>query len=115
MDDLDADAALAVRLLVNDSHPVMQAELGSPASEGKSLILDTMRWDVSRQLITLALKSEDFIERSGSFDEGSLGWSLTNIVARYFPNESPMSLRALLHSSPAEFEARLQSAAGIFS
>ena len=115
IDDLDADAGQAIRLLLNQVHPAMQAELNNAQPSESSLLLKTMRWDVARQLISLALNTDEFVERSGSFEDGSLGWSLANLVSKYFPNESPTSLRAMLRSQPTDFEAQLQNSAGAFS
>jgi hypothetical protein len=114
MEDLDAVAAGAVRLLVNHSHPVMKAVLDGVDSSETALAMHTLRWDIARQLIVLALDSGEFVDRQGSFEEDTLGWTLTNIVRTHFPRETYMSLRAIRDSQPAEFESMLQDASGIF-
>lgn len=112
-DDLDAIAAATVRLLVNHSHPVMKTVLEGVDSPEATAAMRAMRWDVARQLVDVALDSDEFIERYGSFEEDTLGWTLTNVLRAHFPGETASSLRAMRHLSPAEFESKLQDAAGI--
>lgn len=112
-DDLDAVAAAAIRLLINHTHPVMKVVLGGVDSQEATIAMHAMRWDVTRQLINLALDSPEFIERYGSFDEDTLGWTLTNVLRANFPSETPSSLHSMRHSLPGEFESRLQGVARI--
>ncbi|WP_163689583.1 hypothetical protein [Mycolicibacterium gadium] len=112
-DDLDAIAAAAIRLLVNHTHPVMAAALDGVDSREVSIAIHAMRWDVTRQLINLALDNSEFIERHGSFDEDTLGWTLSNIVRTHFPDETPSSLRTMRQALPSAFEAALQNASRI--
>ncbi len=113
-DDLDANAAGAVRLIINHTHPVMKPVLEGLDSPETTLAMHTLRWDVTRQLINLALDSPEFVERYPSFDEDTLGWTLTNVVRTHFPGESLSSLSAMRDSRRADFESMLQNATGMF-
>jgi hypothetical protein len=113
-DDLDVAAAAAVRLIVNQAHPVMRRVLDGDTSSETVLALEASRWDVARQLIEFALDSPEFSERFGTFHEDSFGRLLSNIVLTHFPGETPETLRAMRTVRRARFEAALQNAARIF-
>lgn len=113
-DDLDVAAAAAVRMIVNQTHPVMERVLEGDASPESVLALEASRWDVARQLIDFALNSPEFFERFGAFEEDSFGRLLTNVMLMHFPGETPETLRAMRTVRRARFEAALQNAARIF-
>lgn len=112
-DDLDVAAAAAVRLIVNQAHPVMSRVLDGDTSAESVLALETSRWDVARQLIEFGLDSPEFAERFGTFEEDSFGRLLTNIMLMHFPGETPETLRVMRAVRRARFEAGLQNAARI--
>ena len=112
-DDLDAAAAAAVRLVVNEAHPVMRQVLDGDASPESVLALDAMRWDVARQLIDTSLNMPEFVERDEAFEEDSFGWLLASVLATHFPGESTRSVRAMRETERARYEAALQDAARI--
>ncbi len=112
-DDLDVAAAAAVRLVVNDAHPVMRRVLDGDASAECVLALEAIRWDVARQLIDAALTTPEFIERDEAFEEDSFGWLLASVLATHFPGESARSVRAMRDTERARYEAALQHAARI--
>lgn len=107
-DDLDVTAAAAVRLIVNESHPLMQRVLEGDSSPEAVAAVEVMRWDVARQLIDVALSTPAFIERDEAFEEDSFGWLLFAIIGTHFPGESPRSLRNLQETDRAAFEVMLQ-------
>jgi hypothetical protein len=113
-DDLDVVAAAAVRLIVNQAHPVMRRVLDGDTSPVSVLAIDASRWDVARQLIEFALDSPEFEERFGTFEEDSLGRLLTNVMQMHFPGETPQTLRRMRAVRRAGFEAALQNSAGLF-
>lgn len=112
-DDLDVAAAAAVRLIVNQTHPVMRHVLDGDTSPESVLALETSRWDVARQLIEFALDSAEFLERFGTFEEDSFGRLLTNVMTIHFPGETPDSLRTMRAANRPRFESSLQNAARI--
>jgi hypothetical protein len=113
-DDLDMAAAAAVRLIVNEVHPLIQRILDGDASADAVIALETLRWDVARQLIEMALTTPEFIERDEAFEEDSFGWLLTSVVTTHFPGESPRSLRTMREMQRSRYEAALQDAARVF-
>lgn len=113
-DDLDVSAASAVRLVLNESHPLVARILDGETSSDVVLALEVLRWDVARQLIDQALTNPEFVERDESFDEDSFGWLLRNVLATHFPGETPKSVMAMREGQPARYEATLQQSARIF-
>ena len=112
-DDLDVPAAAAVRLVVNEAHPLMRRVLDGDASPEAVQALETVRWDVARQLVDAALALPEFIERDDAFEEDSFGWLLAGVLATHFPGESPRSVRTIRDTQRARYEAALQDAARI--
>lgn len=112
-DNLDLSAAAAIRLVVNETHPMMQQVLEGAETPMTVAALGVMRWDVARQLIELALDNDEFIERYDTFDEDTLGWLLAAILGAYFPGESPRAMRAGRDSDRSRFETRLQDHAKV--
>jgi hypothetical protein len=112
-DDLDEAAAGAVRLIINQAHPLMKRVLAGDTSTDAVLALEVSRWDVARQLIDFALESSEFMERFGTFEEDSFGRLLANIMLMHFPGETPETLKVMTSQRRAHFETRLQDAARI--
>jgi hypothetical protein len=112
-DDLDTAALGSVRLVLNESHPLVTRLLAGDTSPETALTMSALRWDIARQLITTALESEEFVERDGIFDDETLGAMLAGVLAMHWPGESPRSLRQLRVVEPARFERELQDRSGL--
>lgn len=113
-DDLDAAAASAVRLVVNDTHPVMTRIREGDSSPHSLLAMSVVRWEVTRRLVDLALDLPEFADRDEDFEEDSLGWMLTGILAAHFPGETARSLRTMREMERALYEASLQNTTRAF-
>lgn len=113
-DDLSATAAGAVCLYLNNEHPAVENMLENPDDGSAVLLAGVMRYDVLRQLVSLALEHEALDVLSAQ-EEGSLGNVLYNLLLRLFPDRVPAVLRTARRSDPGEFEAELQARAEFLS
>lgn len=100
-----------VRLLLNGSNELIVdiARTGSthPAMlTVRSLIIG----DVARQLITSALKNDEFIDHRNSFADESVGRMVSDLIAAVWPGRSAAQLRDRFQQLPARFEAEIQAA-----
>jgi hypothetical protein len=111
--DLDMNAGAAVRLIINESHPLMRRVLDGDASPDAVVALEVMRWDVARQLIDIALDTPEFLERDEAFEEDSFGWLLNAVITTHFPGENPRSLHAMRERERGRYETMLQDQARI--
>jgi len=101
------DARAAVRLQVNSGHPLATL-LADPESEEAALLHTVMRRDVLRDLVSTATELEGFSIELGAWPEGSLGQSLSLLLASVFPDLSIEEIRSLRRDDTAAFEAVLQ-------
>ena len=113
-EDLDAAAMGAVRLVLNEGHPVVARILAGDSSPESAAAIGTLRWDITRQLVSVALTNEEFMERAGLFEEGTLGFMLAALISSHWPGESVGALRQRLFSERARFERELQDRSGLF-
>jgi hypothetical protein len=115
-DDLQAPALGAIRLFVNRMHPAVRRAVetaSAPDPEGRA-ILSALRFDVSRSLLTGALRRDEFISQETEYGEASLGRALHRLIAIHWPGESPQTLRNRLETQPALLDAELQERFKLF-
>ena len=103
---LDVPPSMAVRLLVNEAHEQVLAAVAGDLSVESRLIRTAIRADVARQLIIGAVALDEFCEPSEPFKEESIGAALERLVAAFFPEETPSSIRAQVDPAPFQVEAR---------
>lgn len=113
-DDIEMPAAAAVRLIINDTHPLMRRILEGDSSPECVTALETIRWDVARQLVELALTDDVFLEHDGTFEEDTLGSLLMNVININFPGQTPRALRSIRETNRARYEVLLQDAIAPF-
>lgn len=112
-DDLDSAALGAIRLVLSDRHPVVARLLAGNQSPETAATMSVLHWDVARQLVSVALDSDEFVERDGVFDDESFGSTLAGVLTSYWPGETPRSLRQLRRTDPSRFERELQDRSGL--
>jgi hypothetical protein len=113
--DLTASGPGSLLLYLNTSHERIRGLLGGDFSEAQSKELkDTIHYDVTRQLVTLALRHDE-LDEGEEFEEGTLGDLLIGILRRHFPDRDLKTLRGDYETSPGELEAELQAACELFS
>jgi hypothetical protein len=114
-EDLDSAALGAVRLVLNDKHPAVARLLAGDQSEQTAATMSALRWDVARQLVSVALDSDEFVERDGVFDDETFGSILAGVLTMYWPGETASSLRQLRRTDPSTLERQLQDRSGLLS
>lgn len=102
----------AVRLYVNSGHPAVK-RMQQEDSEAGSAVASVMGWDVARQLVRTVLSDSLFADEAGSFEEGSLGQVVENLVEFYMAGEKTESVQQLLREQPGVYERRMQAATGV--
>jgi hypothetical protein len=108
-DSLGASVTEALRLFLNSSHPTIRAMLDNPRAEASRQLLRTIQYDTSRQLLSLALRSDDFDDRA-EYGKGTLGDILVTLVRIYFPSRGIAQLRNDYNWGPSEIDAELLAA-----
>jgi hypothetical protein len=108
--DLAASAGGAVILYLNTGHRQIREMLDTPSTERSKLIMSGIKYDVTRQLVLVALHHEQLTD-SSDLEAGTLGAMLRGLLRRYFPSRPLHQLRADYEGDPGEFEAELQAKA----
>ena len=103
----------SVRLFLNSSHKAVRKSVQGNSREDY-LIQSMIRFDVGKTLITVALASSSFIEDYQSYEEGSVGATIRNMLYTYFPGDPIEGLAALYHNSPGRLECILQDRFRLF-
>jgi hypothetical protein len=113
MNDLDALFTSAARLTVNSGHPDIQQLLAGSGDPQADLLSRTMRWDVTRQMVMLALTSDDVLGADFDPEATSVGGILRNLLARIWPDTSPATVVFWWTLDPSRVERRIQSYCGL--
>lgn len=108
-EDLHQPVLGALRLYLNDGHPMMRALLnGELTTELAAGVVSMMRYDAVRSLVTAVLADDEFIDDVGAYADGSVGALLRRLLNAYWPDQSPTSLRNHLMVAPEAFNSELQ-------
>jgi hypothetical protein len=108
-EDLHQPVMGALRLYVNDGHPMMRALLNGELTEDLSAgVVSTMRYDAVRSLVTAVLADDEFVEDPMLYQDGSVGALLRRLLNAYWPDQSVISLRNHATSRPEAFNSELQ-------
>lgn len=113
MSDLDALFISAARLTLNSACLPVQKLLEGGLDDQTEQLRRTLRWDVTRQMVDLALGSEDVLTAEFDPDATSVGGVLRNVLARVWPQESPTTIRSWWKDDPSRVELQLQSHCGL--
>jgi len=112
---LDQPFLGSVRLLINAAHPrVAHAVSGEAPNTEASAIRAAIYFDTAKALILGALASEDFIERSGDYAEGSCGRVIYAMIQMLFPGDDISGLAAAASQRPDHFSTELQGRLRLF-
>lgn len=113
--DLDRPALGALRLLVNADREEIARAVSAPNDDHEArAIASTIRYDVGRRLMLTALEDRELLDRFPDFGDESLGRALADLISLSFGEESLNGLAAEARERPERFDARIQSALGIF-
>lgn len=109
-DALDAPVLADLRLLINSGNETLREALRSGSVDGRtSLVRSFVMFDVARSLVQGALGNDRFVEDPESFDEGSIGRMLFELLALCWPGVPIKTLSSRGHTDPARLEAELQA------
>jgi len=103
-DDLDALFAASVRLSLNTALPGVEKMLSRPDKDESIALARLLELDVTRQLVGIALSSEEVLARPIDPEATALGDVLRLLVSRVWPRASTTTLRGWRDSSPERIE-----------
>ncbi|MDO9486377.1 MAG: hypothetical protein Q7K25_09995 [Actinomycetota bacterium] len=108
LSDPDARFMSATRLTLNSAHPSVVRMLGGVRDDGTEQLLRTLNWDITRQMVQVAIASDDVCQMDMDPDGTSVAAVLRNLLSRIWPTESTIVLRRWLEHDPGRIEVRLQ-------
>ena len=112
--DLDALFMSTVRLSLNTGHSGIRKLLSGRSDAETRRLQRLIDVDVTRQLIAIALKSEDIIALDLDWEAVSLGDILRNLLQQVWPTgEDPQTLRDRFINDPSRIESHIQHTRGI--
>lgn len=103
----------AARLTLNSGHPAIGKLLRGEKDDGTDQLLRTLNWDVTRQMVYLALQSDEVASLEMDPDSVSVTGVLRNLLAAIWPLESVITLRQWLEAEPSRIERRIQHHCGL--
>lgn len=113
--DLEQPFLGAVRLLINAAHPrIVQAVSGESPSAEAAAIRSAIYFDVAKALVLGGLANEDFVERNGSYANGSCGKAVYALIQMLFPGDAISGLRSASSQRPDYFNTELQGRLRVF-
>lgn len=111
--DPDSRFMSVARLTLNSGHPAIGKLLRGEKDDGTDQLLRTLNWDIARQMVYLALQSEDVAALEPDPDALSVAGVLRNLLAALWPLESIVTLKHWLNHNPSRIEVHLQHKAGL--
>lgn len=96
-----------MRLYLNSSHAGLAQQLDSEHVES-SVLWQSIRIEVARQLISGGLLSDEFVERADQYDDGTVGATIRRLANVVFRGDSIEAARDLLFRDPGRFGAYVQ-------
>lgn len=114
--DLDAPVLGGMRLLVNSGHESIPDILRSGSSDPRATVLRSfVTFDVARSLIAGALRNERFVDDPESFEDGTIGRMIFELIALCWPGKPIPSMRSRINEDPALVNAEIQARFGAFA
>lgn len=116
LDSSDPDALFmsSVRLTLNSGHAAVRRLLAGTPDEQTRQLQRVIDVDVTRQLVSAALNSEDIMDLDVDWEAISLGGILRNLIQQIWPTgEDTQTLRTWLLNDPSRIESDIQHARGI--
>lgn len=115
-EDLEAPVSASLRLLVNSRDGGVLDALRSGSSDVRSgVIRGFVVYDVARTLVEGALSSEPFVAGPESYQEGTLGRMLFELLASAWPGVPVEALARRLRDDRPRLDAELQAHLGVVS
>jgi hypothetical protein len=113
-EDVWAPFGAAVRLLLNrDLDGLADLLAGQSAEPRAGTVVSLLRVDVARALVAGALMNSEFVENRSTFDDGTVGSALDDLLTFLWPGEDTQALAVRWNSQRARMEAEIQAACGV--
>lgn len=113
-EDLEVPVLGGLRLVVNSSDEVLLGALRSGSNDSRSGVVKSfIMFDVARSLVYGVLGNERFVADPESFEEGSIGRMLFELLAVCWPGTPVATLSARGQDDPARLETELQAHLGV--
>ncbi|MDX1883239.1 hypothetical protein [Mycolicibacterium sp. 120270] len=113
-DELEAPVLGGLRLIVNSAHDALPDLLRSGSADPRThAVRSFVMFDVARALVLGALGNERFVENPESFEEGSVGRMLSDLIATCWPGVPVPTLRSRSLDESPRFNAELQARFGV--
>jgi hypothetical protein len=113
LSDPEARFLSTARLTLNSGHPAVSRLLRGQKDEGTDQLLRTLHWDITRQMVALALQNDEVAVLDVDPDATSVAGVLRNLVATIWPLESVVTLRQWAENEPSRIEVHLQHHCGL--
>jgi hypothetical protein len=116
VEELDDPVLASTRLLVNSANQTFLDALRSGSADaGARLIRSCVTFDVARSLIHGALRSQKFVAEPESFEDGSVGRMLLDLLTACWPGIPVDALVSRETEDPSRLDAEIQAYIGIFA
>jgi hypothetical protein len=113
-EDLDAPVLGGLRLLINSSDEALLSALRSGSADSRANVIRRfITFDVARALVHSALRNERFVADPESFEGGSIGRMLFELLAMCWPGMPVKALLARRQEDPSRMDAELQAHVGV--
>jgi hypothetical protein len=115
-EDLELPVLGGMRLLVNANHEDLMESLRSGSQDPRSPVVRSfVTLDVARTLVHGALNNERFVEDPESFEAGSIGRLLFELLTMCWPTVPVAALVRRLQDDPTRLDAELQAHLGVLA
>jgi len=111
--DPDALFMSSTRLILNSGHAAIGKMLRGEKDDGTRQLLRTLHWDVTRQMVHVALQSDEVAGLDTDPETVSVAGILRNLLASVWPLESVVTLQNWFHNEPNRIEVHLQDHCGL--
>jgi hypothetical protein len=106
--DPDASFMSAARLTLNTASEAIRRLLAGHRGPDTHLLLRTLRWDVTRQLVMCALSSEDIEDSPADHESTTVAGVLRSLLAQIWPMDPPSAIRERWRQTPEQLELQIQ-------
>lgn len=114
--DLEAPVLGGLRLLINSGHQSISDMFRSGSSDPRAAILRSfVTVDVARSLIAGALQNDRFVEDPESFEDGTVGRMIFELVALCWPGKPIPSMRSRVHEDADMVNTEIQARFGVLA
>jgi hypothetical protein len=111
--DPDARFAAAVRLTLNSDQPAIRLIQEGARDAATQRLLRTLHWDITRQMVQVALATDEVVDLEVDFEGSSVSQVLRNLLGRLWPSHSPETLRQWAANDPSRIEVPIQHLSGL--